>query len=195
MASTGTAMPTPHATGISTDVGAADLGWLAVLVAVVVVVVGALLINRFVMFATLVRSDSMRPALEPGDLVLTTRVHRPGRLRRGDIVVFRSRERGGRLVKRLVGLPGERIEFRSGGVVLVNGDPLAEPYARPSGTYRGAFEVPTGRFLVLGDDREASDDARSWGDPYLEGRDVLGVVRFRMLPRRARPTGQPAVHA
>lgn len=195
MASMGMAMPTPHTTGISADVAAADLGWLAVLIAVVAVVVGALLINRFVMFATLVRSDSMRPALEPGDLVLTTRVHRPARLRRGDIVVFRSRERGGRLVKRLVGLPGERIEFGSGGVVLVNGDPLAEPYARPSGTYRGAFEVPTGRFLVLGDDREASDDARSWSDPYLDGRDVLGVVRFRMLPRRARPTGQPAVHA
>ena len=195
MASTGTAMPTPHATGISTDVAAADLGGLAVLVAVAAVVVGALLINRFVMFATLVRSDSMRPALEPGDLVLTTRVHHPGRLRRGDIVVFGSRERGGRLVKRLVGLPGERIEFGSGGVMRVNGDPLAEPYAGPSGTYRGAFEVPTGRFLVLGDNREASDDARSWSDPYLDGRDILGVVRFRMLPRRAGAADRPTVHA
>lgn len=167
-----------------------DLGWIAVLVAVVV---GAFLVHRFVMFTTLVRSDSMRPALESGDLVLTTRVVRPERLRRGDVVVFRSRERGGRLVKRLIGRPGERIELGSGGLVRVDGEPLAEPYAMPSGTYRGAFEVPAGRFLVLGDNREASDDSRSWTDPYLDGRDILGIVRLRLLGRRTQPTARAGV--
>ncbi|MEV1130747.1 signal peptidase I [Agromyces sp. NPDC049794] len=173
----------------------AELGWVVALVAVAAVAVGALLINRFVMFTTLVRSDSMRPALESGDLLLTTCVHRLERLRRGDIVVFRSRERGATLVKRLIGLPGERIGFGSGGVVHVNGEPLDEPYASASGTYRGAFEVPPGRYLVLGDNREASDDARSWAEPCLHGRDIRGVVRFRLLRRAARASERPVVDA
>lgn len=192
--STGTATPTSHTTDI-TDVADADLGWLAVLAAVVAVVAGAMLINRLVMFTTLVRSHSMSPTLESGDLLLTTRVHRPERLRRGNIVVFRSSERGGTLVKRLIGMPGERIEFGSGGLIRVNGEPLAEPYAALSGTYRGAFEVPTGSFLVLGDNREASDDARSWTDPYLDERDIVGVVRFRLLRRGVRASVRATVDA
>lgn len=186
---------TPAIASITTDVAPADLGWVVALVAVAAVAVMALLINRFVMFTTLVRSDSMSPALESGDLLLTTRVHRLERLRRGDIVVFRSRERGATLVKRLIGLPGEHIGFAPGGVVHVNGEPIEEPYGRPSGTYRGAFEVPPDRYLVLGDNREASDDARSWADPYLHGRDIRGVVRFRLLRRGARATDRSAVDA
>lgn len=194
--STGTSTPptiAPGTTSITTEVGVADLAPVVALVTLFVVVAGALLVNRLVMFTTLVRSDSMRPTLESGDLLLTARVHRPERLRRGDIVVFRSRERAARLVKRLIGLPGERIEFGPGGVVRVNGEPLSEPYAPPSGTYRGAFEVPPGRFLVLGDHREASDDARSWTDPYLDGRDILGVARLRVLRRGARLSRRPTV--
>ncbi|WP_448004285.1 signal peptidase I [Agromyces bauzanensis] len=182
--STGTATTT----GITADVVSAAIGWIAALAAVTA---GAVLVNRFAMFTTLVRSHSMRPTLQPGDLLLTTRVHRPERLRRGDLVVFRSRERGATLVKRLIGLPGDRIEFVSGGVVRVNGESLAEPYARRSGSYRGAFEVPAGGYLVLGDDRGASDDARSWADPYLGRRDILGVVRVRLLPWQRRPHHRP----
>lgn len=133
---------------------------------------------------TLVRSGSMRPALEPGDLLLTTRVHRATAVRRGDVVVFASRERGGILVKRIVGLPGERVEI-DGGLVRVDGATLAEPYARPSGAYRGTFSVPEDGYLVLGDAREASDDARSWADPYVRRRDLRGIVRGRMLRRRS----------
>lgn len=161
----------------------AALAWLLALAAVAA---GALLINRLVVFTTVVRSASMRPTLEPGDLLLTTRAHRPGRLRRGDLVVFRSRERGATLVKRLVGLPGDRVEFAAGGATVVNGERLAEPYARNTGTYRGTFVVPADGHLFLGDDRGASDDARSWTDPYVGGRDILGVVRVRLFPLRAR---------
>lgn len=186
MASTSTST---ESTSITAEVASAAIGWLVALAAVVA---GALLVNRFAVFTTLVRSDSMRPTLESGDLVLTSRVHHPERLRRGDIVVFRSRERGATLVKRLIGLPGDRVEFVTGGGVRVNGEPLDEPYARRSGSYRGTFEVPAGAYLVLGDNREASDDARSWADPYLAGRDILGVVRVRPLPRWPRSAGQAA---
>jgi len=160
-------------------------GVAACLVALAGVAAAAVLIHRFAVFTTLVRSGSMRPTLEPGDLLVTTRVHRSTPVRRGDLAVFASRERGGILVKRVVGLPGERVEI-DGGSVRVDGAPLAEPYAQPSGGYRGSFAVPGDAYLLLGDAREASDDARSWDDPYVRRRDLRGVVRGRLPLTRAR---------
>ena len=167
-------------------------GVASCLVALAGVAVAAVLVHRFAAFTTLVRSGSMRPTLEPGDLLLTARVHRSTQVRRGDLVVFASRERGGVLVKRVVGLPGEHVEI-DGGSSRVDGTPLAEPYAQPSGGYRGSFAVPGDAYLLLGDAREASDDARSWDDPYVRRRDLRGVVRGRMLRTRAR-RGTAAPH-
>ena len=158
----------------------------AVATALAGVVVAAVLIHRFAMFTTLVRSGSMRPTLQPGDLLFTIRMHRMTRVRRGDLVVFASCRRRGLLVKRVIGLPGERIEIE-GGAVRVDGTPIDESYAQPSGRYRGAFEVPLDGYLVLGDAREASDDSRSWGDPYVRRGDLRGVVRGRLL-RAGAPT-------
>ena len=150
------------------------------------VVAAAVLINRLAVFMTLVRSGSMRPTLEPGDLLITTPVHRATSVRRGDLVVFASRERGGVLVKRVIGLPGERVEI-DGDAVRADDAAIAEPYARPGGTYRGdAFSVPADRYLVLGDARDASDDSRSWDDPYVRRRDLRGVVRGRLYRARIR---------
>lgn len=172
-----------------TDAASAAGAWVAALAAVAI---GAVLVHRFVAFTTLVRSGSMRPALEPGDLVLTMRMHRPGRLRRGDLVVFRSPHLDEVLVKRLIGLPGERVEL-SDGLVRIDGEPLPEPYARRSGAYRGTFDVPVDRYLFLGDDRGGSIDARSWADPYVDRRDLLGVARVRLRPSRWRSAGRSTV--
>ena len=68
-------------------------------------------------------------------------------------MVFASPSRDGILVKRVVGLPGERVEI-DGRSLGVDGAPLAEPYAQPSGGYRGSFAVPDDAYLVLGDARE-----------------------------------------
>jgi signal peptidase I len=143
------------------------------------------LIHRFVVFTTIVRSISMRPTLEPGDLLVTARMHPSTQVRRGDLVVFASPARDGILVKRVVGLPGERVEI-DGRSLGVDGAPLAEPYAQPSGGYRGSFAVPDDAYLVLGDARETSDDARSWEDPYVRRGDLRGVVRGRLLRTRVR---------
>jgi signal peptidase I len=151
------------------------------------VVVGALLVHRFGVFTTLVRSGSMRPTLEPGDLLLTSRLRRATRVRRGDLVVFRSRERGRMLVKRVVGLPGERIEI-AGGTVRADGATPVASVDRPSGGYRGRFAVPSDGYLVLGDDPEASDDSRSWADPFVRRGDLLGIVRGRLSRRTEPPT-------
>jgi len=71
-------------------------------------------------------------------------------------------------VKRVVALPGDRVEIRAGKVVR-NGRSAREPFAAPCPTesdgcnFRGAITVPDGHFYVLGDNRGASDDSRFWG--------------------------------
>jgi signal peptidase I len=129
---------------------------------------------------TRVGSHSMEPTLYDGQLAVTRSVRRRTPIRRGDLVVADSAELGLRVVKRVIGLPGEHVDIR-GGVVSVDGRVLAEPYATPS-TYHGRFTVPAGHYLLLGDNRDASDDARSWRQPYLR-RDQL-VGRIRWSPRR-----------
>jgi signal peptidase I len=90
---------------------------------------------------------------------------------RGDIVVFKAPElaktrcgEGGTFVKRIVGLPGERISERRG-FVYVDGRPLAEPYVDP---YRRdhatkTWRVPPHAYFVMGDNRANSCDSREWG--------------------------------
>jgi signal peptidase I len=111
------------------------------------------------------------------DRVLANRfIYRFRAPQRGEIVVFETppaaRARcgaGGTFVKRLVGLPGERIELRNEGgssFVYVNGRKLDEPYiqGRRRDT-RGpeSFTVPAGHYFMMGDNRAQSCDSREWG--------------------------------
>lgn len=124
---------------------------------------------------TRVRSHSMAPTLTDGQLVLT-RSLRPAQLvGRGDLVVLDSPVEPDRLVvKRVVGLPGEKVTFDAGSV-SIDGRPLAEPYASPS-MFRGEYDVPAGHFLVLGDNRDVSSDSRSWPHPFTPRAAVRGQL-------------------
>lgn len=95
-----------------------------------------------------------------------------GEPRRGDIVAFKSppaAERvcgvGGDYVKRIIGLPGDEILFRAGGV-YVNGDRLPEPWISPgreADADFGPVAVPSGSYFMAGDNRRLSCDSRLWG--------------------------------
>jgi signal peptidase I len=92
---------------------------------------------------------------------------------RGEIVVFRAPPAAARcgagegltFVKRLIGLPGDRISERAGRI-FVNGHALHEPYVEPALRDHGSGSwprVPAGRYFFLGDDRVHSCDSRTWG--------------------------------
>ena len=115
---------------------------------------------------TRVRSHSMSPTLSDGQLVLTRSLRPAYAVGRGDLVVLDSPDEPGlSVVKRVVGLPGEDVTFDAGRV-SVDGTLLEEPYATRS-VFRGEYHVPAGHFLVLGDNRDASSDSRSWRRTYV----------------------------
>jgi len=110
--------------------------------------------------------------------------------RRGDVIVFHAPTRPERdFVKRVVGLPGDRVEIRAG-AVYVNGDKLDEPYLSTS-NLSGSMDcipklqasnctLPENQYFVLGDNRSSSNDSRDWGPVHLEG--IVGKVWFVYWP-------------
>lgn len=147
---------------------------------------GILFAIREFFYLVKVPTGSMKPAILPGERLLVRRLHHARAARRGDVLVFRSthRQKGDGqtlMIKRLIGLPGERVEL-SGGRVLVNGSPLAEPYLLTGVGDDHRFDIPSGAYLFLGDNRRASHDARFWSDPYVRGHDIAGRALFRIWP-------------
>jgi signal peptidase I len=161
--------------------------WRELPVLVLVALVVAILIKSFLVQAFFIPSASMEPTLLEGDRVLVCRIcYRISDIQRGDVIVFSdpapSPSHRGTLgafvhwlsegiglaqpqdedfIKRVVGLPGDVVELRSG-QLIVNERPVDEPYlnARKDTRSYGPVTVPDGNLFVLGDNRTVSGDSR-----------------------------------
>jgi signal peptidase I len=107
---------------------------------------------------------SMTPTLKDGEFVLVNRLaYNFGTVERGDIIVFHFPvDPKQELIKRVIGLPGDRIVI-SNHQVSVNGHILNEPYIARAPDYNGEWLVPEHFLFVLGDNRNDSSDSHSWG--------------------------------
>jgi signal peptidase I len=173
---------------------------------IVIAVILALFIRTFVVQAFKIPTGSMENNLLIGDHLLVNKfVFGPsesrlenavlplGTIGRGDVVVFKYPEEPERdFIKRVIGLPGERIELRQK-KVYVNGTPLDEPYVHflePPGVNHGNSEftsldvreqfgpvtVPVNQYFVMGDNRDNSQDSRYWGflpRDYVKGKALI----------------------
>lgn len=124
-----------------------------------------LLVQRYVVSAGVVTDISMLPTLPEGNYYLVnkyTYLFSPPE--RGDIVVLRrDRFASEQYVKRVIGLPGERLLIKSG-AVYINGRPLKEPYALgPTFPDLGPLTIEKETYFVMGDNREVSEDSRHYG--------------------------------
>jgi signal peptidase I len=145
-------------------------------------------------------SASMDPTLARGDYVLTDKsAYRSAGPRRGDIIVFKyPLDERRDFIKRVIGVPGDRIEFR-GRRVLVNGHVLDEPYVKPAqetslparclyGFGCDPTYVPVDSYFVMGDNRDSSQDSRHWG--FVRRAKVVGrafAIYWSWDPERQRP--------
>jgi signal peptidase I len=142
-------------------------------------ILGVLIAAFFIRFWQ-VSGPSMSPHVSSGEFVvintLAYRFHMPAR---GDIVTFRHDGVTPELyIKRVIGLPGDRIRIDRG-VVYVNGTRLNEPYvAFPDDRSEPEIIVPADDVYVLGDNRAVSEDSRTFGpvpERALTGKAVAGI--------------------
>lgn len=147
-----------------------------------------LIIHTFVFNLSTVKGHSMQPTLQDKEWLFIDKFsYLIGSPDRGDIVILKDPEQqlGFRqyLVKRIVGLPGDRVEIRAQRL-YINGEPLDEPYTDTpilDGDF-GPYEVPEGHYFVMGDNRRplASTDSRSFS--AVPEKLIKGKARFVLWP-------------
>ncbi len=146
------------------------------------------LVYQFLFQPHQVDGHSMVPTFQNGDYILTDklsyRFHPP---KRGDIIVFRApQDERVEFIKRIIAIPGDTVMVKNQQVWL-NGKALKEPYTNDGITPADAFlregravEVPTGNYIVMGDNRLHSSDSRHWG--FVRSDEIIGRVFFRYWP-------------
>ena len=138
-------------------------------------------VHAFVIQVSIVRGDSMEPALRDGDRLVVDRVaYSLADVDRGDVIVLRyPRDPEIDFVKRVVAVPGDRVELRAG-TLLVNGAPADDYGCIPDFASMAEVTVTPSQFFVLGDNRPISCDSREFG---LVSQDLIkGRVRARFWP-------------
>lgn len=202
--------------------------WQETIVLLGLALITSIVVKAYFIQMFFVPSASMHPTLIENDRILVEKVSTwDGQVRRGDVVVFKDPggwlgatpeptgfqkvlsliglyPEGGHLVKRVIGLPGERVACcDKKGRITINGDPLDESSYLPKGTAPSqrqfTVRVPDNAIWVMGDNRSNSEDSRfhmsqpGHGSVPLD--DVVGRVwaivwpldRFDILPQ---PSGQ-----
>jgi signal peptidase I len=151
-------------------------------------IVVSFFIILFVYQPVKVEGGSMEPGLEDQERIFINKlVYRLESIERGDIIVFRyPRDPRKSFIKRVVGLPGDRVKI-SAGRVYVNGERILEPYV--PGEYQDSrsypeIEVPENNYFVLGDHRSMSNDSREFGSvprSFIYGKAVFGYWPMEKL--------------
>lgn len=138
-----------------------------------VVLACCFLVKKFIIINARIPSGSMENTIMTGDLVIGNRLAYINKdPERGDIIIFPfPDDESQEYIKRIIGLPGEHILIEDG-KIYINGseEPLEEAYlweewVRGTGPYE--FDVPEDSYLVLGDHRNTSVDARYWNNKYV----------------------------
>ncbi len=128
-----------------------------------------------------VENISMKPTLQPGDLLLVNKLaYKWSSPKHGDIIVFHFQgDKNEDYIKRLIGLPGDVVSVK-GGIVYVNDQALTEPYIAAQPDYEGNWIIPEGQLFVLGDNRNNSSDSHQWG--FVNMDQIVGKAIFLYWP-------------
>ena len=128
------------------------------IIPILIAVLVANLVTKYVLFKVLIPSESMYPTLEKGDQLFATMIYNHDKIKRGDMIVFKFDQDGKdeTLIKRVIGLPGDEVVVKPNGEVYVNNEEL--------------------------DERNNSYDSRFWKDPYIDKSNIIAKARVRVYP-------------
>lgn len=155
------------------------------LICTVIAFLLGILITKFVANHTMVDGSSMEPALQNGDNLIVEKIsYLTGKPDRFDIIVFKQNENTC-YIKRVVGLPGERIQIQNG-KTYVNGKPIYDAFGDGDMDDGGiaSKEITLGQdeYFVLGDNRDGSEDSRNEKVGPVKAEQIEGRAWFRITP-------------
>lgn len=157
------------------------LEWVKI---IVLAVVGAFLINNFLIINAVIPSASMETTIMTGDRVFGNRLaYINSEPKYGDIVIFKYPDDESQyFIKRVIGTPGDKVEVIDG-VVYINDEQIQEDFlsVTPTGNF-GPYDVPADCYFMMGDNRDNSADSRYWINTYVHKDKILGKAIFRYFP-------------
>lgn len=167
-----------------------DEAGLRVYTKIVAIILFALIfvriVNAYIVEETIVSGTSMNPTLQGSDTLLIDKIfYKIGDLKRFDVIVFDYNE-SALYIKRIIGLPGDRIKINDGHV-YINGSLLSDdPLINDKMTYAGIAEneitLGEDEYFVLGDNRNNSYDSRYEQVGVVKGKYIIGRVWLRIFP-------------
>ena len=147
------------------------------LIPYVVIVVVVVLIRTFIVTPVVVSGDSMVPSLKDGQLLLLNKLsYRFKEIERFDVVVVKVGKN--EIIKRVIGLPGETVEYRDN-KLYINGNLLETEYDFETDDFEEKV-IPENKYFVLGDNRRVSSDSRIIG--MIKREDIIGKTSISILP-------------
>lgn len=162
-----------------------------------ILLLSVLSLRAFNLSPFMIEGPSMDPTLQSGEVIMINEAVELDELKRGDIVVFAMDDDPDYFyIKRVIGLPGEKVRIREDGIYVDdeagNAEKLLEPYleneaksAPVSESYRENYEhtyaVPVDKFFVLGDNREHSLDSRYFKNPFIKDSEIKGKYLFNII--------------
>jgi signal peptidase I len=163
----------------------------------IIIIIFVVLIRTFIMTPIDVSGESMYPTLHNKDIMLLYKLRlKTVGIRRFDIVVIDTDE--GKLIKRVIGLPGEKIQYKiedngdsRKAILLINGEVVEENFISDTARVNtckyddtdicdNEITIPEGEYYVMGDNRGVSKDSRMIGT--ISKKDIKGITSFIILP-------------
>lgn len=161
------------------------LSWVITFVAAIVI---AMVLKNYIVINATVPTGSMENTIMPKDNIIGFRLaYKFTTPKRGDIIIFKyPDDENEQYIKRIIGESGDHVEIKDA-KIYINGSekPLDEPYLKEewnveTGPYE--FDVPEDSYLVLGDNRNNSWDARYWENTYVKKDKIVGKGIVKYFP-------------
>ena len=148
----------------------------------ILVILLAILIRTFIASPVRVNGSSMYATLKEGDILLLNKIDK--NYKRFDIVVINNN--GTKLIKRIIGLPGENVEYKNNSL-YINNKYVKDVSKEVTGDFSledlyGYKMIPKGYYFVMGDNRDGSSDSRDLRIGLIKKSDIKGKAKFRLWP-------------
>lgn len=142
----------------------------------IVIVVVVVLIRTFIITPVRVDGDSMKNTLKNGDILL---LYKLSSIDRFDIIVLDEEKDNEKIIKRVIGLPGETVAIKKG-KIYINDKVIDDEYAYGETSDYNKVTLKDDEYFILGDNRLISKDSRYFGP--IKDNEIKGKIVFRLFP-------------